>query len=309
MTVAVIDIGSNSIKTLVAARTPRGHPVSLYHKTLDARISTGIGNGSLTLTPESMKRGLAAIQELLALATPFAPGRTILVATSALRDATNGAAFCRRVRAATGHTIRILSGAEEANYIGRGLACDPAHSALLDFHVFDLGGGSLECLSFHSRRIVRAASLQLGCVRLSEKFIADTSRPIPETARRAISDCVKAALAASGLTFDPSQNATPIATGGATATARAVLAAASGKSPAETSPRLALADMRSLYARIAAVDLAARRKIPAMPPGRADVFPTALATLIALAEFAGFDSFETSLYNLRWGIAAEALGV
>ncbi|MDF9832849.1 exopolyphosphatase/guanosine-5'-triphosphate,3'-diphosphate pyrophosphatase [Ereboglobus sp. PH5-5] len=309
MTVAVIDIGSNSIKTLVATRNPCREPVSLFYKTLEARISAGIDRANPALTGESMARGLAAIRELLADTAQFAPGRTILVATSAVRDASNGDEFRGMVRAATGRDIRILTGDEEASYIGRGLACDPALSGLRDFYVFDLGGGSLECLAFRDRRIVREKSLQLGCVRLSERFVPDMAQPIPGAASRAISGHVKATLAASGFTFDLPPAAAAIATGGTTTTARAVIGAAAGKTLAETSPRLALPDLRALYERIAAIDLASRRQIPAMPFGRADVFPTALATFIALAEFAHFETFETSLYNLRWGIAAEALDV
>lgn len=307
MTVAVIDIGSNSIKTLVATRNPCRQPVSLFYKTLEARISAGIDAANPSLTEESMARGLAAIRELLADTRVLSPDRTILVATSAVRDAANGAVFRRRVREATGHDIRILTGDEEAGYIGRGLACDPALSGLRDFYVFDLGGGSLECLAFRGRRVVREKSLQLGCVRLSERFAPDTAQPVSEAAHEAIAGHVKAALAASGFAFDLPATAAAIVTGGTTTTARAVIGAAAGKTLDETGTRLTLAELRALYGRVAAADLAARRKIPAMPPGRADVFPTALATIIALAEFAGIAVFETSLYNLRWGIADEAL--
>ncbi len=141
--VAVIDIGSNSIKVLVAARNETGVVTALKSKTIDARISAGISKAKPELSEEGMARGLAAIQELLTDAAPFSPVRTVLVATSAVRDAGNGDHFRARVRAATGHDIRILTGDEEANLIGRGLTCDPALADLKDFYVFDLGGGSL----------------------------------------------------------------------------------------------------------------------------------------------------------------------
>ena len=168
--VAIIDIGSNSIKILVAVRQNDGGIKSIGSKTIDARISAGISQTVPRLSEDGMVRGLAAIQELLALAAPFTPASTVLVATSAVRDAQNGDDFRARVLAATGHTIRILTGDEEANLIGRGLTSDPALATLGDFCVFDLGGGSLECLSFRERKIEQAVSLQLGCVRLTEKF-------------------------------------------------------------------------------------------------------------------------------------------
>jgi exopolyphosphatase/guanosine-5'-triphosphate,3'-diphosphate pyrophosphatase len=111
----------------------------------------------------------------------------------------------------------------------------------------------------------------------------------------------------SGFAFDLPPTAAAIVTGGTTVTARAVLGAAAGKTLEQTSPRLALADLRALLDHIANADLAARRAMPGMPFGRADVFPTALATIVALAEAAGFSVFQTSLHNLRWGVADEAL--
>src|SRR6185369_13404451 len=127
-----------------------------------------------------MTRGIEAIRALLGDATEFSREKIVLVATSAVRDAQNGAEFRERVQAATGHEIRILTGEEEANLIGRGLTCDPALRELKDFYVFDLGGGSLECLAFRERKIVQANSLQLGCVRLTEKFIKDVSAPLQQ---------------------------------------------------------------------------------------------------------------------------------
>ncbi len=100
--VAIIDIGSNSIKILVATRSPDGRIVSLKHRTIDARISAGISRSDPRLSEDGMGRGLAAIQSLLAEAAPFSPTRTVLVATSAVRDARNGADFIARVHAATG---------------------------------------------------------------------------------------------------------------------------------------------------------------------------------------------------------------
>ncbi|MEO7414095.1 MAG: phosphatase, partial [Opitutaceae bacterium] len=178
--VAVIDIGSNSIKVLVAARAADGSIQSLNYRTIDARISAGLSQAEPRLSEDGIVRGIEAIKSLLADAASFFPQKIILVATSAVRDAQNGGEFRERVRTATGHDIRILSGDEEANLIGRGLTCDPALSTLQDFYVFDLGGGSLECLAFKERRIVQAVSLQLGCVRLTEKFIRDPALPLPE---------------------------------------------------------------------------------------------------------------------------------
>jgi exopolyphosphatase/guanosine-5'-triphosphate,3'-diphosphate pyrophosphatase len=302
--VAVIDIGSNSIKVLVATRSATGGITALATRTIDARISTGLSHSEPRLLEEGMARGLDAIGALLTDAAAFTPDKIILVATSAVRDARNGADFRRRVFAATGRDIRILSGDEEANLIGRGLTCDPALAALRDFHVFDLGGGSLECLAFREREIYQVASLQLGCVRLTEKFVRDPAQPFPADAARAIADHTRAVVAASGFVFD---RVAAIGTGGTVGTARAVVGAREGRTFNETDPVIPVAALRELLAQLAEMPLAARKKTPGLPPPRADVVPAALVTLITVAEIGCFDAYRNSLYNLRFGLAAAAL--
>lgn len=305
--VAIIDIGSNSIKTLVAERAPDGSVRALVQQTLDARISAGISRAEPRLTDESMLRGLAAIEELLALAAPLSPARTILVATSAVRDAQNGDDFRARVRAATGHDIRILTGDEEANLIGRGLTCDPALTALRDFYVFDLGGGSLECLAFRDRRVEQAISLPLGCVRLTERFTCDSALPLDPEVAAQIGRHTATILAKSGFAFSLPPTAVAVATGGTFTTARAIFAAALGLTLDQTDTTVATDALRQLLAHLGALPLAERRQIPGIAAARADVFPTALATLVAVAEVGGFASFRHSFYNLRFGLAAETL--
>ena len=303
-TVAVIDIGSNSIKVLVATGAPRGGVKALTTRTIDARISAGISKSDPRLSEAGMARGLEAIRALLADAAPFSPVRTILVATSAVRDARNGADFREQVRAATGYEIQILTGDEEANLIGHGLTCDPALAALRDFCVFDLGGGSLECLAFEERSIRQAVSLQLGCVRLTERFVADPSAPFSAESAQAVAAHTRTVVAASGFTF---RRTTAVGTGGTVSTVRSILGARTGRRFEETDPAVTLAQLRDLLAELGALPLAARQKIPGLPAPRADVFPPALATLIALAELGGFDVYRNSVFNLRYGLAATAL--
>ena len=303
--VAVIDLGSNSIKVLVAARRDGGL-VALHQQTIEARISAGIGGGVPRLGEDGMQRGLAAVQQLLAATAPHAPGRIAIVATSAVRDAANGAEFRERIRATTGHPVRLLSGDEEANLIGAGLACDPALAATNDFTVFDLGGGSLECLSFRGRRLQREVSLRLGAVRMMEKFMPDPAAAFSDAAARALADHVKAALTAADFPLALPPGGTAFGTGGTFSAARAMLAARAGKSFEQGDPVLRVSDLRQLEF-AGRLPLAERRTIPGLPAGRADSFPVALVTVIAVAELGGYREFRHSAYNLRWGVAAGLL--
>ena len=308
-TAAVLDIGSNSIKILIARRDPAsGLIVAEKFKTLDVRISAGISRAEPRLSEDGMVRGLAAIQELLGDAAPFSPSKIVLVATSAVRDAVNGAEFRQRVFTATGHAIRILSGEEEANLIGRGLTCDPALIQLRDFYVFDLGGGSFECLAFRDRRIVQAVSLQLGCVRLTERFITDPSQPLSRENLDAIDEHTRAVFHDSGFRFDLPPTATAIGTGGTITTARQIIGLRAKRSLVETPPFVSVVQLRELLDLTARRPLPDRREIPGLPPARADVFPAALATLLSATAIGGLPGFQHSLHNLRWGLADEALG-
>lgn len=304
--VAVIDIGSNSIKSLIAARAPDGQLVALKQRTLDARIGAGISKDKPVLSEEGMTRGLGAIRELVEEIREKRPARIRLVATSAVRDASNGAAFRERVKKATGQEIRILSGDEEANLIGRGLLCDPALAELRNFYVFDLGGGSLECLAFKQRKIQQALSLQLGCVRLTEKFVKDTSAPVSPETLAEIAAHVTATLKEAKVNFDL-PDSVGIGTGGTVTTVRAILGAREQLRAEETSPAVSIDQLRELLPALAALPLDQRKRVPGMPSARADVFPVALATIIAVAELGGFPGLVHSFYNLRWGLAAEML--
>lgn len=304
--VAVIDIGSNSIKVLVARRLADGRIEQLKNKTLDCRISTGISATTPRLSEDGMARGLAAIRELLALAAPFAPGRIQLVATSAVRDAANGDDFRARVLSDTGHPVRMLSGDEEANLIGLGLTSDPALADLRDFHVFDLGGGSLECLTFCERRITQAISLRLGCVRMTEKFFGDPTLALDHDRCLGLALFVKQEVRRAGFRFDL---ASPLVvfTGGTITTIRLLKGALHGVGLEDTPAVVTASTVHHLLDELAPLNLAERKIVPGMPAARADVFPAALVTVMAVLEIAGVDHLRHSLHNLRWGVAAELL--
>jgi len=126
MRVAVIDVGSNSIKLLVASRGPGGRLVEEASRVLEVRIGGGLGSARPRLDGGAVGRAVAAIASLTAEARGLGADRVIAVATSAVRDASNSGEFLDRAKAATGLAIRILTGPEEAGLIGLGLSTDPA---------------------------------------------------------------------------------------------------------------------------------------------------------------------------------------
>jgi exopolyphosphatase/guanosine-5'-triphosphate,3'-diphosphate pyrophosphatase len=306
-TVAIIDVGSNSIKLLVARYASPEVPVeAVFTETIETRISAGISRSQPELTPRAMEQGLASIRELLHLANTFEPAVIRLVATSAVRDATNGMEWIDRIRDESGQTMQILSGTEEARYIGRGLACDPQLKGLNSFLQMDLGGGSLELVRFTDNHIKQAISLQLGSVRLTEALLTDRDAPLDSTLQDEISAQVDTALTESAFDFVPLEWPLLI-TGGAATVTRAILAARAGQSIDEIPPRMKLETLSNLRKELAALPLHERLAIPHLPARRADILPTALITIESVLKYAQRDTTTHSFYNLRYGVAHEAL--
>ena len=306
MRVAVIDIGSNSIKLLVAQRGDDGTPVEVLSRTTEARISRGISADRPRLEEKAMESVERAVSALVSEARSLGVEAPTAVATSAVRDASNGAEFRNRLKAATGLDLRILSGLEEASLIGRGLSTDPALASVQDFDVFDLGGGSLECLALRGRKVEAAVSLPLGCVRLTERFVGDPANALSEASEKAIAEHARLTLLASGFPFPVPGGVRVVGTGGTLATVR-TMPGGMGPSLATESASIPVAHLKRILDRVASLALEDRKRIDGLSPARADVFPAALVTVLALADIGRFDHFQFSLRNLRWGLAAEAL--
>lgn len=301
--VAVIDIGSNTIKLLVAARSSSGGIETLRYAVEEARIGRGLGAGNLVFSEDAMARGEAAVQSLLHQAASHAPRQVAIVATSAVRDSANGEEFTRRIRESTGHAVRILSGTEEANAIGRGLSADPALAGADNFYLFDLGGGSLECIEFHRRHSAQAVSLQLGCVRLTERCVTDPAAPFSSDDRARVVAAVREAFGGGTFRFPLPHPAAAVATGGTVTTVRAILAAESGGEAGVAKTTVTTEDLEHLLELSATRPIDQRREIAGLPAARADVFPAALATILEVARLAGVAQFTHSFYNLRYGVA------
>ncbi|MCH2154680.1 MAG: phosphatase [Opitutales bacterium] len=304
--VGVIDIGSNSIKCLVAGCGIDGLPKTLFERTAETRISAGIDSRSPVLSEDAMEAGVAAVEQLCLAMKAYHPSVVKIVATSAVRDAGNGCVFAEGVETVTGIPLTILSGEQEALGIARGLACDPAVRNQPDFCIFDLGGGSLEYIEFGVGQVQCAVSMQLGAVRLTERFIPAINEPVHQSALEYIWDHCFDVLKAAGVRR--SHPGLVVGTGGGFSVSRLILGARDGRSAEASLPSLLVSDLRDLLFQISQVSLNDRLTIPGLPASRADIYPAALATIVAVADYVGTTEFIHSFYNLRFGIAADLLG-
>jgi exopolyphosphatase/guanosine-5'-triphosphate,3'-diphosphate pyrophosphatase len=157
--VAIVDIGSNSIRLVVYAGAPR-IPSVVFNEKVMAGIGEGIDETG-ALSPQGQDRALAALRRFALLIRQMEVGDVRIVATSAVRDATNGEEFLAQVREIGFHP-EVLSGGEEASVAGMGVLCGIPDA---DGLVGDLGGGSLELVEVNRGKVGKGISLPLGVLR------------------------------------------------------------------------------------------------------------------------------------------------
>ncbi|MEL0114269.1 MAG: Ppx/GppA family phosphatase [Rickettsiales bacterium] len=158
--VAVIDIGSNSIRLVVYDGAKRA-PLPVFNE----KVVCGLGRGldaSGEMTAESIELAINALLRFVALTDSMGVRRVQAVATAAVREATNGPAFVRRVAQECGLDVRVLSGNQEAQLSGFGvLSAIPDAQGIMG----DLGGGSVELVKFSAGKLEEKATLPLGALR------------------------------------------------------------------------------------------------------------------------------------------------
>ena len=171
--VGIIDIGSNSVRFVAYAGAARV-PSSLFNEKTTAALGRGLTTGS-ELDEAAMEQTLVALARFRALGKEMGLKKLHTVATAAVRDASNGGAFLKRV-AALGLRPRLLSGAEEAEYSGLGvISGNPRAHGI----VADLGGGSLELVGVARGAAGEGVSLPLGVLRVgAEPDQAEIARAI-----------------------------------------------------------------------------------------------------------------------------------
>jgi exopolyphosphatase/guanosine-5'-triphosphate,3'-diphosphate pyrophosphatase len=168
--VAVVDIGTNSTRLLIADVDPSERSVhELVRHSRVTRLGDGVDSGG-SLSPQAMRRVFDTIRDYRAEIDAHGASANLAVLTSAVRDAANGAEFATRVREDFGLDARILSGSQEAQLTFLGaIAGRPA--AVEPTVVIDIGGGSTEFVVGVGRTAGFHTSLRAGVVRMSERHI------------------------------------------------------------------------------------------------------------------------------------------
>lgn len=306
MRVATIDVGTNSVLVLIAGQSGRGL-VPLHEASTITRLGQGVDR-QRRLHPDAVQRTLACLEQYAVLIQRFDVQRVAVVSTSATRDAEGTDQFLEAATAIVGTRPRVISGQEEARLTFLGaLTGLPVHGNVA---VYDIGGGSTEIVFGHREDgerlpvVERAASLDMGCVRLTERHVSNDP-PTPGELD-AIRASIEVRLADLVLPAEPFRW---VGIGGTITTLAAVemgLATYDGERVHGSS--MTREAVRGLVERLGSMTLAQRQAVAGLEPKRADVIVTGACLVDRLLSWAGQERTYVSDRGVRWGLALELCG-
>ena len=302
--VAAIDCGTNSTRLLVAG--PSREPlVRLMRIT---RLGRGVDK-ERRLAADAVERTLSVLGEYRAVMDECGVGRVRVTATSAVRDATNRDDFLAAAAGVVGVRPEVLAGEEEGRLSFLGATAELA-AASAPWLVADIGGGSTELIvgSEPGGSPVAVRSLDIGCVRISERFLT-SDPPTPQQIHEA--RCFVADLLATVSREEEAFNQAATLVG----LAGTVAALAAVDQSLQTYDRrrvhhyvLSRDTVEGLLATLAAEPTAARRRRPGVEPDRADVIVGGTVVLAELLRHFGFAACLTSESDILDGLVATLLG-
>ena len=297
MRLAAIDLGTNTVRLLIVEAGTGAAWRALDQTQRVTRLGEGLA-ASGRLSEAAMTRTAETVTEYSERAARLGAARVLIVGTSAVREAANGAAFAARLASATGHPVRVLSGGEEARLTLRGVLWGlvPLTGAVV---VFDIGGGSTEFIRARDGAVEVAVSLRLGVVPLAEDRA--TAAAVTSGVRERLRRELPPAIRGSGVDR-------LVGTAGTVTTLAALDQGLAVYDPARvhgyTLTRGAVERQR---ARLAPLSIAEIGHLPCLEPGRADLIGPGIAITLAVLDALGVESLVVSEYGLREGIVAEAL--
>jgi exopolyphosphatase / guanosine-5'-triphosphate,3'-diphosphate pyrophosphatase len=299
MRVAVIDVGTNSTRLLVAD-VGAGKVSPLERRSTVTRLGRGV-DLSGHLASEAIEDVCAAIDGYVGILEELGAETVDVIATSAVRDADNGSAFIAELRERFALSARVLDGEEEARltYLGATSESPPTEPTL----VVDIGGGSTELIVGAGSEISFHDSLQVGVVRHTERHVA--SDPSTAGELEALAADVRGAIEES---LDPGVEARRgIAVAGTPTSLAAVEMELEPYDPARVHGHvLGLPSIQRLLSRLASAALAERVEIPGLHPDRAPTIVAGVVILVEVMRAFGLEEIAVSEHDILYGTAIAA---
>jgi exopolyphosphatase / guanosine-5'-triphosphate,3'-diphosphate pyrophosphatase len=299
MRVGVVDLGTNSTRLLVAD-VENGSVREIDRRLVITRLGEGV-DARRKLLPTALARVRNVLVDYRRAAESLGAERTLALATSAVRDAENGDAFLGEIEWSYGFETRLLAGDEEGLLTFRGVTAGrPIEDRTL---IVDVGGGSTELVLGDSDGVDFHVSLDLGCVRLTERFLASDPPTTDEV--RASRDFVRALL--EERVPDGVRPGHAIGVAGTVTTLAALHLGLEEYDPDRIhGHRMPAGWIEDELARLAARTVAELRTEPAIEPNRAPVLVGGVVAVAETLAFFGLDELEASERDILHGGALAA---
>ena len=297
MKISSIDIGTNTILLLVA-ETDNENIVSIIHdEQVIARLGKGVDEHRV-INHETFHRVADFLRSYADTSRKFQSEKTVAVGTSALRDASNKEEFCEFILRDTGIDIEILSGNDEAEWTYRG-AVGESDDASESFTVLDIGGGSTEIISGTHSNVLHKVSLNIGCVRVTERLLR-TSPPTPheiDEARALVRKHLEP------IDFARTGLSRVIGVAGTLTTLAAIHLQLPHYDPERVHGyELHYDGIRQAFNQLRGKTLDEIKSIPQISPGRADIILAGVIILLEFMDIASLEKITVSDRGLRYGI-------
>lgn len=298
--VAVIDIGSNSTRLLIA-EVDDGRVSEVERQSRVTRLGRGV-DLSEQLSAEATEAACEAIADYVAICREGEIETIEAIATSAVRDASNGSAFAAELRERFALSARVLDGEEEARLTYLGATCE--HSPSEPTLVVDIGGGSTELIVGTGEEVAFHTSLQAGVVRHSERHVS--SDPPTTLELEALAADFRSLI--EGATRGAPTATAGIAVAGTPTSLASIEIGLEAYDPKQVHGHtLTLITIQRLLSQLASAPLSKRIEIRGLHPDRAPNIVAGVVILVETMRAFGLDRIEVSEHDILYGTAIAAV--
>ncbi|MBD2756885.1 Ppx/GppA phosphatase family protein [Spirosoma validum] len=301
---AIIDLGTNTFHLFISEKSDDTYQ-TLFRESRPAKIGqAGINQG--IITEDGITRALGVLTYFRQVLDQYgvSPEQVIAMGTSAIRVARNQQEFTDRVREATGITIRVISGDQEADYIYKGIRAAGALDAETAL-IMDIGGGSVEFILGNQSRIFWKQSFEIGGQRLRERFMS--TDPISSGSIRRLHDYFQEQLLPLANAIHQYQPAVLVGSSGSFDTLVDMwYMHEQGRlpNPEQVTFTLPVTEFYRAYELLITKNHAERMQIPGMIELRVDMIVVAVCLIDYVLKTYNVSQIRTSTYSLKEGVLA-----
>ena len=300
--IASIDIGTNTVLMLIADVNSHGMITTVHEEQRIIRLGKNV-DAEKNIGTEGLEKCADVLREYKTIADKFSCDQLTACGTSALRDASNREWFCDEIKKQTGISIEIISGDEEALWTFQGgrLVLSEPELVQSEILVIDIGGGSTEFIQGNSSTIHHKISLDIGAVRLTEKFIH--SDPISSVEEKTLTQFAADLMKEKLSNFRSGEKVQAIGVAGTITTLAAMEQRMEKYQPEKINGyTITKNSLQKLLEELRPTTLAQRKSLKGLQPERADVILAGAFILSEAMSYFNLNELTVSNHGLRYGL-------